>query len=133
MPLVVRLDRGGVRVLVLGQALHRFLQDRPHDVRDLVVWAAAPPIPALTIALAGTDWEDERATGALIGEIRADVRVIADLTGPIRRRLGLPTRPLSAALAAAPVGTLALECGSVISRWERTSSPNSEPGEPEQP
>jgi hypothetical protein len=95
------------RVALLSQALHRFV--RPADLAALVAWAGT-----VGLVVAGTDYDDEAAAGAMIGAFDARVRVLADLTGAIRRALGLPVRPLSVALAAAPPGTLLLEVGGAI-------------------
>ncbi|MDP2304701.1 MAG: hypothetical protein Q8P18_01570 [Pseudomonadota bacterium] len=103
-PLALTIEREGCRVALISQALHRFL--RPHDLAALAGWAGH-----LDLVVAGTDYDDEAATGAMIGAFDARVRVIADLTGSIRRTLGLPVRPLSVALAAAPPGTRLLEAG----------------------
>ncbi len=103
-PLAVRIDTGGHRVVLLGQALHRFLS--PEEHLALVDWAG----PA-DLIVAGTDYEDEAATGSLLAAFDAQERVIADLTGQLRRALGLPVRPLDRALAAAPRGTGRLEAG----------------------
>jgi len=97
-PLALTVDHAGLRVVLLGQALHRFTSEA--EVDALVAWAG----PA-ALVVAGTDYEDESATGTLLGRFDADLRVLADLTGTIRRELGLPVRPLEVALAAAPSGT----------------------------
>ncbi len=97
-PLALRVDRGGTRVVLLGQALHRFLA--PDGVRALAAWAG----PA-DLVVAGTDYDDEAATGEQLRAFDARNRVVADLTGEIRRALGLPVRPLSVATAAGPPGT----------------------------
>ncbi len=102
LPLVLTVDRAGVRVVLLGQALHRFVG--PPELAALVAWAGRADL-----VVAGTDFEDEAATGRMIGAFPARRRVIADLVGTIRRRLGLPVRPLSVALDAAPVGTEGLQ------------------------
>lgn len=109
LPLVLSVERAGVHVLLLSQALHRFSGD--HFVDQLAVWAGSADL-----IVAGTDYDDEAATGQLLGRFKGKERVIADLTGPIRRLLGLPVRPLSLALASAPVGTSALPEGGV---WRR--------------
>lgn len=101
LPLVVRVERAGLRVALLSQALHRFVT--PDQLAALVAWTGP-----VDLAVAGTDYDDEAATGTLLGAFDARDRVIADLTGPIRRDLRLPVRPLDLALAAAPAGTRAL-------------------------
>ncbi len=106
-PLALTVERAGRRVALLSQALHRFL--RPNDLAALVLWAGP-----VDLVVAGTDYDDEAAAGVMIGAFDARVRVLADLTGTIRRTLGLPVRPLSVALAAAPPGTLTLEVGGAI-------------------
>ncbi|MES2640356.1 MAG: hypothetical protein V4850_12765 [Myxococcota bacterium] len=106
-PLALTIERGGVRVALLSQALHRFLA--PADLAALVLWAGP-----VDLVVAGTDYDDEAATGAMIGAFDARVRVVADLTGSIRRALGLPVRPLEVALRAAPPGTRALEAGGTL-------------------
>ncbi|MFN7143704.1 MAG: hypothetical protein ACK4YP_08020, partial [Myxococcota bacterium] len=97
-PLALRVDRDGVRVVLLGQALHRF--HTAAELAALAAWAG----PA-DLVIAGTDYDDEVATGDQLRAFDARVRVVADLTGEIRRALRLPVRPLSVATAAAPRGT----------------------------
>lgn len=106
-PLALTVERAGCRVALLSQALHRFLA--PNDLAALALWAGP-----VDLVVAGTDYDDEAATGAMIGAFDARVRVLADLTGAIRRTLGLPVRPLDVALRAAPAGTLLLEVGTTI-------------------
>lgn len=101
LPLVLTVERGGRRVAFLSQALHRFVD--PTALAALVSWAGP-----VDLAVAGTDYDDEAATGQMLGAFDARTRVIADLTGAIRRLLGLPVRPLAVALEAAPAGTLTL-------------------------
>lgn len=114
-PLALTIERSGRRVALLSQALHRFL--RPDDLAALVFWAGP-----LDLVVAGTDYDDEVATGTMIGAFDAGTRVIADLTGSIRRTLGLPVRPLEVALRAAPPGTLPLEPGGALDLAERSST-----------
>jgi hypothetical protein len=99
----------GVRacVLLLGQSLHRFLPDA--ELQALIAWAG--PVDAV---IAGTDFDDEEATVRLISRFEARHRIIADLTGDIRRRLHLPVRPLSAVVRAAPIHTQALAPGQTL-------------------
>lgn len=97
-PFALTLDRGDRRVLLLGQALHRFLP--PSELQGLVRWAGEADV-----VVAGTDYDDEVATGTMIAAFSARVRILADLTGAIRRKLGLPVRPLKVAADAAPRGT----------------------------
>lgn len=104
LPLAVLIARGGKRVAVLGQALHRFVSDA--ELERLVRWAGT-----VDLLVAGTDYDDEAATGAMMGAFDARQRVIADLTGPIRRALGLPVRPLEVALRSAPAETRVLDDG----------------------
>lgn len=103
-PIAVALERAGQRVVLLGQALHRFVT--PAALDALIDWAG----PA-ALVVAGTDYDDEDATGRALARFPAERRVIADLVGEVRRELGLPTRPLAVALAAAPPGTVGLEAG----------------------
>lgn len=103
-PLVVVISRGGQRVVMLGQALHRFVT--PEQARRLATW-----VGPVELVVAGTDYDDERATGALLGMFEAKSRVLADLIGDVRARLGLPVRPLSLAMSAAPAGTHTLRSG----------------------
>lgn len=97
-PLLLTLDRGGYRIAILGQALHRFVT--PESLAALVAW-----VGYADIVVAGTDYDDEVATGKMLAAFPARVRVVADLTGAIRRKLGLPVRPLKLAGDAAPPGT----------------------------
>lgn len=97
-PLALRVDRDGVRVVLLGQALHRFHTSA--ELADLAAWAGRADL-----VIAGTDYDDEVATGDQLRAFDARLRVVADLTGEIRRALRLPVRPLSVATAAAPPGT----------------------------
>ncbi len=106
-PMVVELAHEGVRVLLLGQSLHRFA-----DARQL-----AEQFVGADVAVAGTDFEDEEATGRLLAQFAARHNVLADLVGEVRRELGLPVRPLTASLGTAPPGTRALEPGQSLSLW----------------
>lgn len=107
LPLALRLDVHGRRAVLLGQALHRFLT--PEEHRALVTWAGRADL-----VVAGTDYDDEAATGSLLAAFDAGERVIADLTGQVRRALHLPVRTLDHALAAAPTGTHGLSAGSGV-------------------
>lgn len=107
LPLVVEVERAGVRVLLAQQALHRFVDDAARD--RLVARHRAPDV-----LIAGTDYEDELATGTLMGAFGAGVCVLADLIGPVRRYLGLPVRPLETTLATAPPGTRLLHAGDIV-------------------
>jgi hypothetical protein len=100
-PLTLSIERRGVRVAYLHQALHRFL---PVAERLALIEAHR----GADVLIAGTDFDDEVATGQLMHLFEAKQCVVADLIGPIRRRLELPTRPLSVTLDAAPVGTIPL-------------------------
>ena len=103
-PLALSLARDGCVIVVLGQALHRFTPEA--DLERLV-----QAFRGADVLVAGTDYDDEEATGRLAGLFGARTVVIADLTGPVRRMLHLPTRPLHTVLATAPAGTLLLEEG----------------------
>lgn len=106
-PLVLEIDVDGVRVLYAHQALHRFLS--PPDLARLVDRHRTPDV-----LVAGTDFEDELATGTLMGHFGARVNVVADLIGPVRARLGLPVRPLETSLRTAPAGTRLLHAGDIL-------------------
>lgn len=101
-PLALSLSCEGRNVALLGQALHRFTS--APDLERLV-----KHFHGADVLIAGTDFDDEAATGRLAGAFGAKTVVIADLTGPIRRLLNLPTRPLTAVLSTAPKGTQLLE------------------------
>lgn len=101
-PLAVRVERGGVRVVFLGQSLHRFLD--PAELRALVAWAGP-----VELAVAGTDFDDEAATGRQLAAFDAAAWVVADTVGSVRRLLHLPPPDLTAALATAPAGTHRLD------------------------
>lgn len=103
-PLALAVDHMGLRAVLVGQALHRFTPTA--EVDALAAWAG----PA-ELVVAGTDYEDETATGTALARFPAATRVVADLTGTIRRELGLPVRPLQVAIAAAPAGTRRLGPG----------------------
>ncbi len=101
-PLTLSIERRGVRVAYLHQALHRFLPDAER-------LALIEAHRGADVLIAGTDFDDELATGQLMHQFEAKQCVVADLIGPIRRRLRLPTRPLSVTLDVAPTGTVALD------------------------
>jgi len=101
-PLTLSIERGGIRIAYLGQALHRFL---PEKERDALITAHR----GADVLIAGTDFDDEIITGELMAHFDAKHHIVADLIGPVRRSLGLPTRPLLVTQDVAPSGTLALE------------------------
>ena len=103
-PLVVELRRGPLRVVHAGQSLHRFLSAA---ALDLLVSRHGRP----DVLIAGTDYDDEVATGRAMGAFDARHTVLIDSIGPVRRRLGLPVRPLRVCLDAAPPHTHALPEG----------------------
>lgn len=107
-PVAVKIVRGDVSVLLLGQALHRFLSKS--DLYALAEWAGP-----VELVIAGTDYDDERATGEHLAAFPAKHRVVADLTGEIRRALGLPVRDLAVAVGHAPGGTTGLSRGGIFS------------------
>jgi len=106
-PIACELCCGAVRIAYLGQALHRF--QGPADLARLNRF-----LGGADVAIAGIDFDDEAAAGRLLGELAPRVGVLADLVGPIRRRLGLPTRPLEVAAAHSPAGTLLLAEGGLL-------------------
>lgn len=101
-PVALRLRWPELEIAYLHQALHRFLEPAQ---QALWVERAA----SADVVIAGTDFDDEPATASLFCRMQAPHLILADLTGPIRRELGLPVRPLEACLDAAPPRTLALE------------------------
>lgn len=103
-PLVLELRAEGKRVVLLQQALHRFT---PEPVLERLVQRHG----GADLLVAGTDYEDERATGRLMGRFGAGLCVVADLIGPVRRRLGLPVRGLELTVEVAPAGTVGLREG----------------------
>lgn len=106
-PLVLELRAEGRRVLLLQQALHRFT---PEPVLARLVQRHG----GADLLIAGTDFEDERATGTLMFRFSARRCVLADLVGPVRRRLGLPVRALELTVEVAPPGTGMLREGEVV-------------------
>ena len=96
-PLILDIRRGGLRVVHLGQSLHRFLS--PGDAAALV-----GQFGGADLLLAGTDFDDEGATGRLLGKFQPKRAIVVDLVGDVRRQLGLPTRPLTAVLPTAAPG-----------------------------
>ena len=106
-PIAALLCFGEVRIAWLGQALHRFQTEAELD-------RLGDHLAGADLAVAGIDFDDEEAAGRLLGRLHPRVAVLADLVGPVRRRLGLPTRPLQAAVAVAPPGTRMLEEGGLV-------------------
>ncbi len=106
-PLVIVAEHAGRRFVHLGQALHRFLPE-PDAVRLTTLAADAH------LVVAGTDYDDEADVGRLLHRCGSGPLVVADLVGQVRRRLGLPTRPLSATVDAAPPGTRGLDVGGTL-------------------
>jgi hypothetical protein len=103
-PLAIRLEWRGVRIGLCQQALHRFVDaDEAASLRSF--------FDGCDLAVASPDFEDEAACGRLLAALGATWSVLVDSIGPVRRMLGLPTRPLSASLPWAPAGTLLLEDG----------------------
>jgi len=100
-PVALLITRGGFRVGVLGQALHRFLSAT--DEAALVA-----RFSGCDLLIASPDFDDEEACGTLLSRIPAKVPVLADQIGPVRRHLGLPTRPLNTSMRWAPPDTLLL-------------------------
>lgn len=108
-PVALLITRGGQRIGVLGQALHRFLS--AEDEAALIACFSG-----CDLLIASPDFDDEEACGVLLSRIPAKVPVLADQIGPVRRLLGLPTRPLSTSMRWAPPDTLLLpEHGSLPS------------------
>ncbi len=103
-PLAVRLDWPRVRIGLCQQALHRFVT--PAAAREMGAFFAD-----CDVAIASPDFDDEEACGRLLGALGARHNVLIDSIGPVRRKLGLPTRPLIASMPTAPPGTLQLEEG----------------------
>ncbi len=100
-PVALRIARAGVAIGVLGQALHRFLS--PEEAAQLTA-----RFTGCDVLIASPDFDDEVACGALLADIPAGRHILADQIGPVRRLLGLPTRPLQASLASAPPRTCLL-------------------------
>ncbi|MCB9743887.1 MAG: hypothetical protein H6740_14910 [Alphaproteobacteria bacterium] len=101
LPIAVELQMGPWRVGLLGQALHRFLG----GARRVALLDSFRDLDLLVV---GTDFDDERACGELMVALRPRQALLADLVGPVRRTLGLPTRPLAATLQHAPADTVPL-------------------------
>ncbi len=101
-PLIVEVEHAGLRLLHLGQAVHRFQGELPvlHE-----------HFYGPEVLIAGADFDDEAAVGAGLGGFAAKTCLIVDTVGSVRRLLGLPTRSLSTSLLTAPPGTLLLEVG----------------------
>ena len=101
-PLALRLEWSGWVLVLCQQALHRFVD--PAEAARLRQFGSGA-----SVALASPDFEDERACGRLLASLGAQQAVLVDAIGPVRRRIGLPTRPLAASLPTAGPGTLLLE------------------------
>lgn len=106
-PVCVRLDWKGVRIALCQQALHRFVQD--DDLEDILGF-----FQGADVALASPDFEDEHACGELLGRLGAPQLVLVDSIGPVRRMLGLPTRPLDRSQVAGAAGAALLEDGGTV-------------------
>lgn len=106
----LRIGIGGWTVAYLHQALHRF--QKPQALEQILRLAKDADV-----VLAGTDYDDECATAAALGRLDAPWLVLVDLVGPVRRKLGLPTRPIAYTRDLAPPRTLVLE-GSLSLRPE---------------
>lgn len=100
-PLTLSIRVGELRIAYLAQALHRF-------VGELELERLRRAYAGADVLVAGTDFDDEEATGRLMGRFEARTTVLFDAIGPVRRLLGLPMRPPSVCLAHAPAGTLLL-------------------------
>jgi hypothetical protein len=111
LPVALLVEGAGLRIGLLQQALHRF-------VTDQACGELANAMGPLHLLVAGTDFDDESATGQHMGRFDARHRVLADHIGPVRRALGLPTRPLAVSLADAPAGTQLLEVGGRLDRLD---------------
>ena len=107
LPLIVELERQGIRLIHLGQSLHRFV---PEDALQHILSRHG----TANVVVAGSDYDDEVATGRLLNRFQAEVHIIADLIGPVRRALGLPMRPPEACLGSAPAGTRILHAGATM-------------------
>ncbi len=103
-PVCVRLDWKGVRIALCQQALHRFVQDDEAEAIFAFFHGA-------DVALASPDFEDEQACGELLGRLGAAQLVLVDSIGPVRRMLGLPTRPLHCSQVAGAAAARLLEDG----------------------
>jgi hypothetical protein len=103
-PLALRLDWSGLRIGLCQQALHRFVD--ANEANQLQAFFSD-----CDVAIASPDFEYEAACGRLLGELGARHSVLIDSIGPVRRMLGLPTRPLRTSLATAPEGTVLVEDG----------------------
>lgn len=106
-PIALTLARDGVRVALLGQALHRF--QAPEAVDRLVERHGGADL-----LIAGADYDDEVALGRLAARFDAGRVVYADLIGPVRRALGLPTRPIEASLPWGPPDARVLREGETL-------------------
>lgn len=106
-PLTLAIRVGDLRIAYLAQALHRFVSDI--DLQRLRrAYAGAD------VLVAGTDFDDEEATGRLMGRFEAGRTVLFDAIGPVRKLLRLPMRPPEACLDHAPPGTVFLGEGGTV-------------------
>lgn len=87
---------------------------RPHSPTEAELLTLIQHFQDTDIVIAGSDYDDEAATGHLLGRFSAKQYIVADLIGPIRRKIGLPTRPLQTVLATAPPHTHALQEGAFL-------------------
>lgn len=101
-PYAVRVELGDWRVAYLHQALHRFQR----GLDPLLKLAAGADV-----VIAGTDYDDEEATAAALHKLDAKHLVLVDFVGPVRRKLGLPVRPITYTLERAPERTVLLGDG----------------------
>lgn len=106
-PVCVRLDWKGVRIALCQQALHRFVQDV--DAEGIFEF-----FEGADLALASPDFEDEVACGELLGRLGAAQLVLVDSIGPVRRMLGLPTRPLDRSQVGGAARAALLEDGGTV-------------------
>ncbi len=103
-PVALRLEASGLTIALCQQSLHRFVAPAAAD-RLRRFFAGAD------VALASPDFEDEAACAELLGSLEVRHTVLVDSIGPVRRMLGLPTRPLATAQHLAPAHTRLLEEG----------------------
>lgn len=100
-PYALRLTLDGWTVAYLHQALHRFQDERA--LKQILRLA-----DGADVVIAGTDYDDEKATAAALAHVGAPHLVLVDVVGPVRRKLGLPVRDLEVCRAAAPERTVCL-------------------------